>query len=209
MPLSSRARWREGRSVSKGLRKTAVVLLLGIALLGIPLLAAAAEEGVHHRVFDFWTEFSRVINFLIVVVLLYFLLRKPLRRAMADRRERLVKAMGDAEESRAEAKRLLEEYTERTARLEQELSALRATAEEERRSLQGRILEEAREVTQRVMEQARLTIDQEAKKAEQRLKEKAASLALELAEEALKRELGPDDQRRFLKEYVSKLGDLN
>jgi len=209
LPLSLRARWREGRFMCRGLKKTAAILLLGIALLEIPLLATAAEEGVHHRVFNFWTEFSRVINFLIVAVLLYFLLRKPIRRAMAGRREKLVKAMGDAEESRTEAKKLLEEYTERTAHLEQELSALRAAAEEERRALQGRILEEAREVAQRVMEQARLTIDQETKKAQQRLKEKAASLALELAEEALKRELGPDDQRRFLNEYVSKLGDLN
>ena len=195
----------------RGPRKTAAALLLGMALFGTPLLAPSAEKApgaALHHVFDFWTEFSRVFNFLIVAVLLYFLLAKPIRRAMRSRRERLVQAMREAEEGRAEAKRLLEEYTERTANLERELLALRATAEEERRALRGRILEEAREMAQRAMEQARFTIDQETKKAQQRLKEKAASLALELAEEALRRELGPEDQRRFLQEYVSKLGDL-
>jgi F-type H+-transporting ATPase subunit b len=196
----------------RGPGKTAAVLLLGIALLATPLLALSAEKApgaAPHHVFDFWTEFSRVFNFLIVAVLLYFLLAKPIRRAMGGRRERLVKAMREAEEGRAEARRLLEEYSERTAHLERELSALRATAEEERRALRGRILEEARQMAQRVMDQARFTIDQETKKAQQRLKEKAASLALELAEEALRRGLGPEDHRRFLQAYVSKLGDLH
>ena len=169
-------------------------------------LAAATE---FHNVWDSWFEFSRVLNFLIVLFGLYFILRKPVRKAMDGRREGIVKAMEEAKEARAEAGRLREEYEKRTADLDEELAKMRVQAEADREALKARLLKEGAESAERILEHARFTIEQETKKAEQLIRARAAELALDLAEKALERELGPEDQRRFIKDYIAKVGEMN
>ncbi|MFQ5693577.1 MAG: F0F1 ATP synthase subunit B [Nitrospinota bacterium] len=183
------------------------LLAVGAALL-LPVLGFAAEEEVHNA-FDPWFETSRILNFLLVFFGLYFLLRKPIRTAMAKRREGIERAIHEAEEARAEARRLREEYERKTAELEKELEEIRAQARAEQEALRARLLEEGREAADRVMEQARFTIEQESRKAEQQIRSQAARLALELAEKALERELGPEDQRRFIQDYLHKVGEMN
>ena len=169
-------------------------------------LAAVTE---FHNVWDSWFEFSRILNFLIVLFALYFILRKPIRKAMEGRREGIVKAMKEAEEARAEAGRLREEYEKRTADLDKELAEMRVQAEADREALKTRLLKEGAESAERILEHARFTIEQETKKAEQLIRARAAQLALDLAEKALARELGPEDQRRFIKDYIAKVGEMN
>ncbi len=189
-------------------RKAWAGLGIAAAVLLVPALSLAAGAE-HHNIFDPWLEFSRILNFLIVVVALYFILRKPLRTLMADRREGIRNAIKEAEEARAEAKKLREDYEKRTADLEKELEAMRAQTKADQKALRARLLREGNESAERVLEHARITIGQETKKAEQQLRSKAALLALDLAEKALERELGPEDQRRLLQDYIHKVGEMN
>ena len=177
-------------------------LTAALALIFSPALGLAAETEFHN-VWDSWFEFSRVLNFLIVLFGLYFILRKPIRKAMDARREGIIKAMEEAKEARAEAARL------RTADLDEELAKMRVQAEADREALKARLLKESVESAERILEHARFTIEQETKKAEQLIRARAAELALDLAEKALERELGPEDQRRFIKDYIAKVGEMN
>jgi F-type H+-transporting ATPase subunit b len=179
-----------------------------LTLIFSPALSLAAVTEFHN-VWDSWFEFSRILNFLIVLFALYFILRKPIRKAMEGRREGIVKAMKEAEEARAEAGRLREEYEKRTADLDKELAEMRVQAEADREALKTRLLKEGAESAERILEHARFTIEQETKKAEQLIRARAAQLALDLAEKALERELGPEDQRRFIKDYIAKVGEMN
>ena len=183
-------------------------LCFAAATLLVPALGIASGEEFHN-VFDPWLEFSRVLNFLIVALGLFFILRKPLRMLMAKRREGIESAIKEAEEARAEAKRLREDYERRTAELGKELEAMKAQAKSDQEALRARLLKEGTESAERILDHARLTIDQETKKAEQQLRSRAALLALELAEKSLERELGPEDQRRFLRDYIHKVGEMN
>ncbi len=183
-------------------------LCFATATLLVPALGIASGEEFHN-VFDPWLEFSRVLNFLIVALGLFFILRKPLRMLMAKRREGIESAIKEAEEARAEAKRLREDYERRTAELGKELEAMKAQAKSDQEALRARLLKEGTESAERILDHARLTIDQETKKAEQQLRSRAALLALELAEKSLERELGPEDQRRFLRDYIHKVGEMN
>ncbi len=183
-------------------------LTAALALIFSPALGLAAETEFHN-VWDSWFEFSRVLNFLIVLFGLYFILRKPIRKAMDARREGIIKAMEEAKEARAEAARLREEYEKRTADLDEELAKMRVQAEADREALKARLLKESAESAERILEHARFTIEQETKKAEQLIRARAAELALDLAEKALERELGPEDQRRFIKDYIAKVGEMN
>ena len=183
-------------------------LAAALTLIFSPALGLAAVTEFHN-VWDSWFEFSRVLNFLIVLFALYFILRKPIRKAMEGRREGIVKAMKEAEEARAEAGRLREEYEKRTADLDKELAEMRVQAEADREALKTRLLKEGAESAERILEHARFTIEQETKKAEQLIRARAAQLALDLAEKAIARELGPEDQRRFIKDYIAKVGEMN
>ena len=183
-------------------------LAAALTLIFSPALGLAAVTEFHN-VWDSWFEFSRVLNFLIVLFALYFILRKPIRKAMEGRREGIVKAMKEAEEARAEAGRRREEYEKRTADLDKELAEMRVQAETDREALKARLLKEGAESAERILEHARFTIEQETKKAEQLIRARAAQLALDLAEKALARELGPEDQRRFIKDYIAKVGEMN
>ncbi len=182
-------------------------LSAALAVLLSPALGFSAVE--HRNVFEPWMETSRILNFLIVLFALYFFLRKPIRMAMGKRREGIGRAIKEAEEARAEAKQLREECERRTAELEKELAGLRAQAKAEQEALRARLLEEGNKAADRMMDHARFAIEQETKKAEQRIRAQAALLALELAEKALERELGAEDQQRFIRDYIHKVGEMN
>ena len=194
------------RSSHRPVFRAALTAALALILSSAPGLAAGTE---FHNVWDSWFEFSRVLNFLIVLFGLYFILRKPVRKAMDARREGIIKAMEEAKEARAEAARLREDYEKRTADLDEELAKMRVQAEADREALKARLLKESAESAERILEHARFTIEQETKKAEQLIRARAAELALDLAEKALERELGPEDQRRFIKDYIAKVGEMN
>lgn len=184
-------------------------IIFMLALSGLPSWVYAATGGEFHNEWDSWFEFSRILNFLIVAAGLYFILRKPLRKLFTNRREGIQRAIKEAEEARAEAQRLREDYERRTAELERELGDIRAQAQADQEALRLRLLQEGDEAADRVMEHARFTIEQESRKAESQIRARAALLALELAEKALERDLGPDDQRRFLQDYIAKVGEMN
>ena len=70
-------------------------------------------------------------------------------------------------------------------------------------------MKEGAEAAERILVHARLSIEQQTEKAEQQIRARAAQIALDLAEKALARELGPEDQRRFIQDYIAKVGEMN
>ena len=75
--------------------------------------------------------------------------------------------------------------------------------------MQERLEKEQENQAQRLLEQTRTTIELEASKARAELQNQAASLALNLAEEMLKKELGEADQERFVENYLANIEDRN
>ncbi len=185
------------------------VFFILLVLSGLPAKGLAASGGEFQNVWDTKFEISRVLNFLVVALGLYFILRKPLRKLFSSRREGIEIAIKEAEDARAEANRLREDYERRTAELEKELSEIRSRSHVNEEALRSRLVAEGDAAADRVVDHARFTIEQESKKAESQLRTHAALLALELAEEVLKRELGPEDQRRFFQDYLAKVGEID
>lgn len=184
--------------------------VLAAAWLAVPGAALAAEAGeVHHKAFSLTEELFKVVNTLIVVAIVYKLAAKPLRNYLADRREGISRALADSQRAREEAEKMLEEQRGRVADLEAELSRVRRQGEEERRTMGERLQADQEAQARRLLEQTRNTIELETMKARADLQDEAARLALGLAEEMLKKELGPEDQKRFVEDYLARLGDRN
>ncbi len=186
------------------------VLLLACAFLFSMLslvMAVSAEEGAAHgeEGWDARSEVPRMVNFVIIVVLLWFFLRKPIARYFANRREEIQRQLEEAIRARDEAEAKLEEYQGKVGNLEKELASMRTESEEARERLRQVLLEEARKSTDRVLEQARLNIELERKRAVDSLKTEASLLALELAEGLLKENISPEDRERINRECIEGL----
>ncbi len=190
-------------------RRKAVLFLACAVLFSMlfPVMAVSAEEGAAHgeEGWDARSEVPRMVNFVIIVVLLWFFLRKPIARYFANRREEIQRQLEEAIRARDEAEAKLEEYQGKVGNLEKELASMRTESEEARERLRQVLLEEARKSTDRVLEQARLNIELERKRAVDSLKTEASLLALELAEGLLKENISPEDRERINRECIEGL----
>lgn len=187
-----------------GLCVAAVALAFGV----FPEWALGAEAGeVHHKEFSIVEEGFKVLNTLIVFFILYKAAAKPLAGFFKDRREGIATALAEAKAARTEAERELEAQRSKVADLEAELSRVRDTGEREREEIGARIEVEQKAQADRLLEQTRGAIELETAKARAELQARAAELAMGLAEEMLKKNIGPEDQERFVSEYLVKLGD--
>ncbi|MEE9274388.1 MAG: F0F1 ATP synthase subunit B [bacterium] len=171
--------------------------------------AWAAEAEVFHKSFSFKEEIFKLVNILIVVAILIKVAAKPLKNFMAGRREGIRKSIAEAEKAREEAERLLEEQRAKVADLEAELNRVRKTGEEERVRLRERLQADQETQAERLLEQTRGAIELEGRRARAELQNEASRLALEIAEDILRKNFGPEDQQRLVDDFLSKVGNSN
>ncbi len=187
--------------------------LFSLLIFGAALLSAewvlAADAGAHAKAFSFTEELFKLVNTLIVVGILYKVAFNPIKNFLKDRREGIRKALEEARAAREEAEKQLAEQRSKVADLEAELMRVRDQGKKERAAMQERLEKEQENQAQRLLEQTRTTIELEASKARAELQNQAASLALNLAEEMLKKELGEADQERFVENYLANIDDRN
>ncbi len=184
---------------------------MGLALAALALapewaLGAEAEE-VHQKEFSLVEEGFKFFNTLIVVAILYKVAAKPMANFFQDRREGIRTALADAKAAREVAERELEAQRSKVADLETELSRVREIGERERVEIRSRMEADQKAQADRLLEQTRGAIELETSKARADLQAHAAGLAMGLAEEMLKKNIGPEDQERFVSEYLIRMGD--
>lgn len=197
-------------------RSRKAFLQAGICLAGAAALTVFWPEGalgaeaeakeVFHKSFSFVEEGFKFFNLLIVVAILYKVAAKPLVQFFQDRRDGIRIALADAKAARAEAEKQLEEQRSKVADLETELDRIRETGERERAEIRSRMEAEQKAQADRLLEQTRGAIELETSKAKAELQSHAAELAMVLAEEMLKKNIGAEDQERFVSAYLVKLG---
>jgi F-type H+-transporting ATPase subunit b len=168
--------------------------------------AFGAEAGeVHHKEFSFAEEGFKFANTFIVVAILYKVAAKPIASFFKDRSEGIRKALDEAKADKEEAEKKLEQQRSKVADLEAELGRVRETGERERGEIRARLEADQKTQAERLLEQTKNAIELEVVKARAELQDRAAEIALELAEEMLKKNIGSEDQERFVSEYLVKL----
>lgn len=138
--------------------------------------------------FNHWF-FVQLFNFLFILVLLYFLLFKPVLNILKERAERISNYL---EESRNLQKRSEEVMAE----LNMEITAAKEKArnvilkfQKEGFDGQRRILEKAREKSIEIIEKTKRELRGDTEKARLLLREEAGRLSLEIAKKVLGRDL--------------------
>jgi len=147
----------------------------------------------------------RTINFGVLAFILIFLLRKPVPKVLASRRQGIKDQLDDLERQKQEAERQLAEYKEKFARLDEEVEKIVAEYIRDGEAAKANIIEEAKAAAEKLQEQAKKNIAHEFQKAKQQLKAEMAEQAVAMAEELIKKYINDEDQERIIDEYLTKV----
>jgi F-type H+-transporting ATPase subunit b len=145
------------------------------------------------------------MNFAVLVIVLVYLLRKPLSQALSSRIKVIKDELEDLEARKADAEEKLAEYNERLTQLEKEAEAIVADYIKQGNEAKARILKEAESSAEKLKAQARRNIEYEFEQAKLKLQREIFETSLEKAEELIKNKFSEDDQDRIVDEYLKKV----
>jgi F-type H+-transporting ATPase subunit b len=186
------------------------LVMLGAAaslLAPAPLLAEGRGE---LNLFDFSNESAHplvalVINFALLVVIVYLVLRKPLGKRFRDRKADLVKAIEEAREAKARAEEAAEAARAKMAAIDQALSRLREEIRGAGKTESAHIVEAAEARSRRLIEDTRILIEGEVARAAQGIREEVAERIIEEARQLIRDRISEADHARLHAEYLNEI----
>ena len=176
-------------------------IIAAVALLLFPMSTALAASGKGWVV----TDWYRVLNFVVLAVALFFVLRKPVSAALSSRIDGIKKQLADLEGQKEAAEKKLAEYSDKLAELEKEAEHIVADYIKQGNEAKARILKEAEASAEKLQAQARRNIEHEFDQAKKQLQAEVLEKSLAKAEEIIKEKISADDQNRLVDEYLEKV----
>jgi F-type H+-transporting ATPase subunit b len=180
------------------------VVVLGLVVAtGVPVWASSAAEHAEGG----WeiTDWYRVMNFVVLVVGLYWLLRKPVAQALNGRINRIAGELEELESRKKAAEIQLAEYEQQLAALDKEAERIIEEYQRQGQEAKARILREAEATAEKLKEQARKNIEHEFKQARLTLQQEIVEKALARAEQLIAEKISAEDQDRLVDEYLDKV----
>jgi len=188
--------------------KTSRRILIGvlIALLCLSLGTAAAASGEAGGGKG-WvaTDTYRVMNFVVLLVALIFILRKPISQALSSRIKTIKEQLESLETQKAEAEKKLAQYNDKLSELESEAEKIIQGYIQQGNEAKAKILKEAESTAEKLQLQAKRNIEHEFSKARQELQQEVVEKSLLQAEEMLKKTISDRDQDKLVNEYLDKV----
>ena len=191
---------------------TKVVLLIMTCFLAasiaIPAMAAT-DEGGHGEGAGpkGWvaTDTYRVMNFAVLAIALFFILKKPLTNALNGRIEGIRSELGDLEAKKEAAQKELTQYNQKLAALDKEAEQIMADYLRQGEEAKARIFEEAKQAAVKLEDQAKRNIDAEFKQTKEKIHAEILEKAMAKAEAIVQEKITGDDQERLVDDYLEKV----
>ena len=181
------------------------VMIVVVALLIFSGVAWSSSEEGHGSKGWVATDTYKVMNFTVLFVALFFLLRKPVAQALNARIKGIKDQIDELETKKKDVEKNLVEYNEKLSLLDKEAEKIVAEYIKQGNEAKARILEEAEAEAVKLEEQAKRNIEHEFKQAKSKLQEEISEKALLKAEEIIKSKIMTEDQDRLVDEYLEKV----
>lgn len=190
--------------ISRKRNLIAVMIIVAAVLIfsGVAWSSSGGEQGPKGWVA---TDTYKVMNFTVLFVALFFLLRKPVAQVLNGRIKGIQDQLDELEVKKKDAEKKLAEYNERLSLLDKEAEKIVAEYIKQGNEAKARILKEAEAEAVKLEEQAKRNIENEFKQAKSKLQEEISEKALLKAEEILKSKITTEDQDRLVDEYLEKV----
>ncbi len=168
---------------------------------------AASEGGGGHGGGIHWqnTDWFRVLNFAILAVGLFLLLRKPFSQALNNRIKGIQSELEELESRKASVEKQLADYNKKLADLGKEAEQIVAEYTRQGEEAKARILKEAQSAAEKLEDQAQKNIVYEFEQAKLTLQVEIVEKALAKAEALIKNQITEKDQDHLVDEYLEKV----
>jgi F-type H+-transporting ATPase subunit b len=171
-------------------------------LVGLAAIALAEEHGGGHEGNLLW----HAVNLALVLGVIVYFARAPLRTFMAERRSSIETNIATAKRELEAAEARLAECNARMASLDREIDEIRTAVRTQAETERDRLLADARAAADRIGRDAAIAVEQEGRRARNELRDEAAELAVRLAGDILERQVGDVDRARLVDEFVANVG---
>ena len=184
-----------------------VMILVGCVLFYGFALAEGVQAHGQDRSGDIKDLIYRYINFALLVIILYVVLKKVgIKQFFLSRSEEIRKKLEELKNGKEEAEIKYRELERRLQEFEEKKKEIVDRFKAEGLAEKERILNEARSRAKQILEQAETTIQQEIHAARDRLKGDVLALATRQAEEIIAREMTEKDQDRLVTDFIERVG---
>jgi ATP synthase F0 subunit b len=179
--------------------------------------AKAAEPGEAHEeqtgITNWWDWSNRkpppfgfaLINFAIFIAIMGKWAWPGIREMVKARHDAIAKELREATELHKQAEAELKQYQAKVANIDSEIEALLAMIKKEAEQEKARIIAAAEADAKRLKVDAERQIAAEIDRARRELRRGVIEAAVAAAEEALKKNIGADDQRKMAERYVGEV----
>jgi F-type H+-transporting ATPase subunit b len=187
------------------LRTGAIALLIFICILfifaGGVYASGEGEKGTG------WiaTDTYRAINFVVLAVALFIILRKPAAQALGSRIQDIKQQLDELEEKKRKAEEELVHYNEQLSLLDEKAEAVVEEYIRQGNETREKILEAAATAAEKLEDRALRRIEQEFEHAKVSLQDEVFKRALAMAEEKIASNITTDYRDRLVDNYIVKV----
>jgi F-type H+-transporting ATPase subunit b len=169
--------------------------------------AEGAAEGGHHErtYFGIPGWILKLANLIAFLGFLGYLLAKPIKKALADRRQVIGGQLTEAEARRRKSDQLATDIQARLSQIEGEVDSILQRARAEGEKQKQEIVAAAEGEAQKIMTAAQSQVDARLKAAREELTAYARQLATERAHTLIANNMTDEDRRRLFAESVQKI----
>jgi len=183
---------------------SALPAILWTLLVTVPAYCASAEGAVDHKaqLYDFaW----RVLNFAVLLYILYKLAWKRLVNFFRNRREDIKTSLAETKDRKVEAEERFKEYEVKLTKATDDIQGISEMIKAQGLAEKQKLIADAEKAAEKMKEDAKARMDQEMKKAGSQLRTEAVELSIKVAEDILKRSVSQEDHEKMVKEYMDRM----
>jgi len=175
-------------------------------------LTAGADNGYGGRILGFDLAFLNEIwmvwaNMVLIIVLLSWLLYKPVKKFLAERRERIAKELETAAENMRASEETKAAYNAKLANIEVERDELLDDARKLAGEREAAIIAEANSEAVLIKERAKREIELDREKAKDEMRKQIIQVSATMAEQLIGENMDPETRDQILDRAITELGD--
>ncbi len=157
---------------------------------------------------DFLRHYGPYINFTILVALLYWKLKEPVRKMVAERHSFIRDEVSRVEQLLANSKSRFDEFAARLKAIDAEVNSLRAQSAQEGEAMKLRIMADAKRLSGVIVADSQAGVRDVFSDARNELRLRLGLKVLDRAEQILRTRLTGDDRARIRQEFSRKVESI-
>ncbi len=190
------------------MRLLTIIIIISITLVSLTHSDLfASEGGTHEAGAGYWLW--PIVNFSILVIVLVFFLRKPIKNYLNSRSKMLEKTLNEAKAARSIAEKALKEVEERLKLKDKEIEKILADAMAAGETEKNKLIEDGKEVSVKIKEAASKNINYELKKAIETIRAEAVNIAIDLAEKKVEETMTDEMRDKLTEDSIKRIGTKN